>query len=1125
MGQRLASAGDRAGLTAGEIVGLSAALASTGIEVEAGGSAISRVLKSMESAAISGGDQLKKLSIVAGTDFKKAFQEDADVAFTAFIRGLQNIRQSGGDVNETLKALGFGELRVSDALGRLSKNADKLKESFDRGNKSFAEGTALAEEAGKRYETFESQMKMLWNTISIGLDVIGSQLAPKLKFLVEILAGVVDAFVDLSPKTQEFIVNLGIMTASLGPLALAISAGLAGLAMLATVLGGPVVLGIAGATAGFVALGTIMMTWGDEIYNLLAGAGASLVDFFSYTVPNAFIDALNGLTVLTNNIITRFQQAIEFGIKPFAEALEFLTGKTIKTDFAMPQLKEFEYRVKATTEEIKKTGQEGEKTGGTLQKAYDKMKAGAKGLLGGVGDVNAEIDKLGKGGEAAAKKAKKEQEKLKKALEETEKAAKKASDSIVKQIKSIKDEAENLDIKNALDKAIREKNEPEIEKWKQALKAKTKEGIIEGFVEAGGSLPMTEFDYQNVDILAEKKVEQTIDTLNEKLEKGMKKGFLQDLPDFLSKSISDAVISGFDGGFNAESVKGGLKSVSQLFVNSFQESINGMFGKDGTGFTWAGAGEGALALAGAWGSNYLSSIYGATNENGVRIRTDGAMGAGAGAATGAAIGTQILPGWGTAIGAVVGGAGGFLMSQQGASSSGSISREETQRWIEERLANAYLPFLTEQGNIHYGDDRRWSKPDSGNFFSGLPIGDMFGNGPGVIPGEIVGGPGGTRNPLIGQGPLGATPGFIQTTDTMDWTDQFWEMSGEVGQAFHSMGMVVEGFAGNAGENFGQLGVILYENLNGNLDNARLMMQTLGIDAEAYTQKLMEMGMQGKFTWHEIEVALQRTEELTGKGLVGVGDLVGAFEQFRNSAGRGAVSLTSLRNIMVEATDLGIKNFDQLRASLIAQGVSVEDVDRLFQSFAQRGINSMEDFQAANDRTLGGVTADMQSLGFEWNNIEDGIKGTNQSLEQMEKRLDRIESKDVDVNIRINYKESNKPPVLENADGNVFDFNGLNRNYTAFAKGGIVSSPTFFDTRLGLAGEAGPEGILPLKRMLNGQLGVQSDGMGGGFVINIDARGAAPGVEAQIIGAIRASQKQIIKNTMDAVYEMKRRGGL
>ncbi len=52
----------------------------------------------------------------------------------------------------------------------------------------------------------------------------------------------------------------------------------------------------------------------------------------------------------------------------------------------------------------------------------------------------------------------------------------------------------------------------------------------------------------------------------------------------------------------------------------------------------------------------------------------------------------------------------------------------------------------------------------------------------------------------------------------------------------------------------------------------------------------------------------------------------------------------------------------------------------------------------------------------------------------------------------------------------------------FAKGGVIASPVAFPLgggRTGLAGEAGPEAILPLARGSDGRLGVRAPGMGGG----------------------------------------------
>jgi phage-related minor tail protein len=55
----------------------------------------------------------------------------------------------------------------------------------------------------------------------------------------------------------------------------------------------------------------------------------------------------------------------------------------------------------------------------------------------------------------------------------------------------------------------------------------------------------------------------------------------------------------------------------------------------------------------------------------------------------------------------------------------------------------------------------------------------------------------------------------------------------------------------------------------------------------------------------------------------------------------------------------------------------------------------------------------------------------------------------------------------------------------FASGGVIGTPTYFPLRsggIGLAGEAGPEAILPLSRGPDGRLGIAAQGGGGGGIV-------------------------------------------
>jgi phage-related minor tail protein len=61
-----------------------------------------------------------------------------------------------------------------------------------------------------------------------------------------------------------------------------------------------------------------------------------------------------------------------------------------------------------------------------------------------------------------------------------------------------------------------------------------------------------------------------------------------------------------------------------------------------------------------------------------------------------------------------------------------------------------------------------------------------------------------------------------------------------------------------------------------------------------------------------------------------------------------------------------------------------------------------------------------------------------------------------------------------------------RPATKMARGGVIGGPTLFPLArgMGLAGEAGPEAILPLQRGADGRLGVAGGG-GGSTVVNVN----------------------------------------
>ena len=168
MGMRLAGAGAQIGLSESQIMGMAGALSSVGIEAEAGGTAFSTLMTKMQLAVETGSGQLESFASVAGmttANFKKSFKEDAAGAITAFITGLGKVNETGDSAIKVLTDMNITEIRMRDALLRASGASEVFNKSMDIANAAWEENTALTKEAAQRYETTESKMQLLKNTL------------------------------------------------------------------------------------------------------------------------------------------------------------------------------------------------------------------------------------------------------------------------------------------------------------------------------------------------------------------------------------------------------------------------------------------------------------------------------------------------------------------------------------------------------------------------------------------------------------------------------------------------------------------------------------------------------------------------------------------------------------------------------------------------------------------------------------------------------------------------------------------------------------------------------------------------------------------------------------------------
>lgn len=251
MTNRLAAGGKLAGLTAPEILGLATAMSSVGIEAEAGGTAMTQTLTAIGNAVSlttkDSADDLALIAKIAGTtseEFQKAWKEKPAEALQAFIKGLNTAREQGANMDAILMKLGMTGVRQGNMLKSLALSSDKMSAAVARSNKAWKENTALTNEANKRYETTESQLKMFKNQVTDLAIEFGGPLLKALregltsaKPWIDTLAKMAKQFSSMSEEQQRNVLKWAALTAGAGPALSILGKGLGIIGNLTKVLG------------------------------------------------------------------------------------------------------------------------------------------------------------------------------------------------------------------------------------------------------------------------------------------------------------------------------------------------------------------------------------------------------------------------------------------------------------------------------------------------------------------------------------------------------------------------------------------------------------------------------------------------------------------------------------------------------------------------------------------------------------------------------------------------------------------------------------------------------------------------------------------------------------------------
>lgn len=277
MAMRIAAAGTQIGMSQADILGVSAALSSMGIEAEAGGTAISTIMSSIDKSVAKGSDALKGWAEQAGMstddftaamasnadqfqwladsagmtvkelskevvgnsdalatwasaagmsaeDFASAWKNDPVQALSDVFKGLESATSEGSNMSLMLDELGIDSIRQTDVMKRLAGNSDLLADSVKTANDEWDKNTALQNEVDNRNESMAARFEMLKNKVIAVAESVGTPLVnAALEFVdaaqpvLDVVTDAAESFADMDEEDQKMIVGLLAAAAAFGP--------------------------------------------------------------------------------------------------------------------------------------------------------------------------------------------------------------------------------------------------------------------------------------------------------------------------------------------------------------------------------------------------------------------------------------------------------------------------------------------------------------------------------------------------------------------------------------------------------------------------------------------------------------------------------------------------------------------------------------------------------------------------------------------------------------------------------------------------------------------------------------------------------------------------------------------
>lgn len=231
------------GLSAEEMLGLSATLNEVSESSERAGTRLRRVAQELMNPS-----NVADLAEAMGMSVEE-FKQMRSEAPLDLIQQMAEAFAEGGETADALRSTLSTASR--QAIAGLAQNLDGLDSALETSNQQFENATSLSEEFQTANSTFNAQLTRTQNKLRNVAIETGETLLPHLSKLLDHVNRGIDAFAKMNSRTDGTAGAIGILATA--------AAGVVGLiAVLASVVSGPLLLAMGAAAA---AVGTLAAGW------------------------------------------------------------------------------------------------------------------------------------------------------------------------------------------------------------------------------------------------------------------------------------------------------------------------------------------------------------------------------------------------------------------------------------------------------------------------------------------------------------------------------------------------------------------------------------------------------------------------------------------------------------------------------------------------------------------------------------------------------------------------------------------------------------------------------------------------------------------------------------------------